>query len=295
MFKGLYTAIITPFQQNGSLDKKALFQLIDKQIESKVDGIVIMGTTGESPTISTEEHDEIIQLCVRYINKRCMVIAGTGSNCTREAIHHSLHAQEVGVDGLLIVNPYYNKPSQKGMYEHFKSIADAVNVPIILYNIAGRTAVNLETETLLKLATHPMIVAVKEASGNINQITEVINSVPEGFTVLSGDDELTMRLMKLGGHGVISVLSNILPTAMAELVQACSNKSWEQAAIIHNNLKDLFFACFIETNPQPIKTLLAHNGQCEEVFRLPLTTMEDHNRVELIHTWNNLNQSLIQL
>lgn len=293
MFKGLYTAIITPFLSDGTLDKVSLCKLINTQIESKVDGIVVMGTTGESPTISTKEHDEIISLCVQYIDGRCKVIAGTGSNSTREAIHHSQHAEKAGVDGLLIVNPYYNKPTQKGLYEHFKSIADAVNTPIILYNIEGRTGVNLETSTLLRLAKHPMIVSVKEASGNINQIKEVIESVPEGFTVLSGDDGLTMELMKNGGHGLISVLANILPREMLNLVNSCKRNSWDEASMLSNNLKDLFYACFIETNPQPIKTLLAHHGKCEEVFRLPLTTMEPNNKEKLLFVWNNWNHKSI--
>ncbi len=293
MFKGLYTAIITPFLSDGTLDKVSLCKLINTQIESKVDGIVVMGTTGESPTISTKEHDEIISLCVQYIDGRCKVIAGTGSNSTREAIHHSQHAEKAGVDGLLIVNPYYNKPTQKGLYEHFKSIADAVNTPIILYNIEGRTGVNLETSTLLRLAKHPMIVSVKEASGNINQIKEVIESVPEGFTVLSGDDGLTMELMKNGGHGLISVLANILPKEMFNLVNSCKRNSWDEASMLSNNLKDLFYACFIETNPQPIKTLLAHHGKCEEVFRLPLTTMEPNNKEKLLFVWNNWNHKSI--
>lgn len=292
MFKGLFTAIITPFLFDGTLDKVSLCKLIEKQIESNVDGIVVMGTTGESPTISTEEHDEIISFCVQYIDGRCKVIAGTGSNCTHEAIHHSLHAEKAGVDGLLIVNPYYNKPTQKGLYEHFKSIANAVKTPIILYNIEGRTGVNLETSTLLRLAKHPMIVSVKEASGNIAQIKEVIEAVPKGFTVLSGDDGLTMELMQLGGHGAISVLSNILPKEMSNLVKTCEAKSWNQALIIHNNLNNLFQACFIETNPQPIKTLLAHQGECEEIFRLPLTTMEHQNKEALLLVWNNWKHKL---
>ena len=287
MFKGLYTAIVTPFHQDGSLDKVTFSHLIERQIESNVDGLVILGTTGESPTISTEEHNDIISFSVQKINGRCQVIAGTGSNCTREAIYHSLHAEQAGVDGLLIVNPYYNKPSQKGLYEHFRTIADTVRTPIILYNIAGRTGVNLETPTLLKLATHPMIVAVKEASGDMNQILEVIKQVPKDFMVLSGDDELTLDIMKNGGHGTISVLSNLLPKEMVNLVSACSGASWDEANMIQAELKDLFAACFIETNPQPIKTLLAHEGLCQEVFRLPLTTMEDHNRSSLITIWNN--------
>lgn len=268
------------------MDEAALFRLIDQQVASKVDGIVILGTTGESPTISSNEHDHLIELAVTHINGRCKMIAGTGSNCTRTAIYRSKLAESLGVDGLLLVNPYYNKPSQKGLYEHFKAIADSVNTPIILYNIAGRTGVNLETSTLVKLADHPQIVALKEASGDLNQIKAVIDSVPSNFTVLSGDDGITIDLIKMGGHGVVSVLSNILPTEMKEMVDTANESNWAQAQALHHSMSPLFDKCFIETNPQPIKTLLAHEGICEEVFRLPLTTMVEENRVTLLETWN---------
>lgn len=285
MFKGTYTALITPFLSNGQIDKASLYQLIDQQIAAKVDGLVILGTTGESPTISSDEHDELLELTVKHIDGRCKMIAGTGSNCTRTAIYRSNLAETMGVDGLLLVNPYYNKPTQKGLYEHFKAIADSVNIPIILYNIEGRSGVNLETDTLLKLADHPQIVSVKEASGNLDQMKDVINRVPEGFTVLSGDDGLTLDLIRMGGHGVVSVLSNILPAEMQALVTACREDNMKKAQTMHDSMSSLFDVCFIETNPQPIKTLLAHEGQCEEVFRLPLTTMEEENRVKLIEVW----------
>lgn len=288
MFTGLYTAIITPFRKNGDFDEAAFSRIIEQQISGGVDGIVVLGTTGESPTVTPEEHDMITKLAVNLVNKRVKVIAGAGSNSTQEAIDRSLHAQNVGVDGLLQVNPYYNKPSQEGLYQHFQAIAQSVEIPIILYNIAGRTGVNLETETLLRLVDHPNIVSVKEASGDMKQIKEVINSVPEDFTVLSGDDGLTLDLMKSGGHGVISVLSNVLPTQMQELVTAAREKDWDKAEKSHQNLSDLFNHCFIETNPQPIKTLMAHEGLCEEVFRLPMVNMEEGNKAIVLQDLEDL-------
>lgn len=286
MFKGLYTALISPFQKNGELDELSLFQLIDQQLEAGVDGIVILGTTGESPCFSPQEHDQLIGLATDYIAGRCKVIAGTGSNSTREAIWHSQQAEKAGVDGLLVVNPYYNKPTQKGMLEHFTAIADNVNIPIILYNIEGRTGVNLETSTLLQLADHPNIVGVKEASGNLKQMQEVIDQTDDNFIVLSGDDGLTAELMKMGGHGVVSVISNIIPKVMKHLVNYGSNGEWSAVDNLHEQLSPLFDAAFIETNPQPVKTLLAAEGWCEEVFRLPLTTMEENNKTQLLKVWN---------
>lgn len=282
----MFTALITPFEKDGSIDKSNLFKLIDNQINAGVDGIVILGTTAESPTLSSSEQKDIIEISVKYINKRCEVIVGTGSNSTSETIQKSLHAQEVGVDGLLIVNPYYNKPTQKGLFEHFTAIADAVETPIILYNILGRTSVNIETPTLIKLSKHKNIVAVKEASGNLQQIKEVIAAVPVGFTVLSGDDALTIELMKLGGHGVVSVVGNILPFEMVKLVKACSENNQEKAQKINDSLKILFNAAFIETNPQPIKTMMAKDKLCQEIFRLPLTTMENENKVKVLNIWD---------
>ena len=285
MFTGCYTALITPFKENGDLDEDAFTRLINFQIESDIDGLVILGTTGESPTVSAEEHNYIIKRAVEIAHKRTKIIAGTGSNCTAEAIFYSQEAEKSGADGLLQVNPYYNKPTQKGLYQHFKAVAESVKIPIILYNIMGRTGVNLETSTLLKLAEIENIVSVKEASGNLKQIEEVIQAVPENFSVLSGDDGLTLKLCELGGHGVISVLSNILPKEMKGLVDSCNAENWTEAEKIQKKLSPLFEVCFIETNPQPIKTLLAVEGFCEEVFRLPLTTLESENRKKLLKVW----------
>ncbi len=287
-FTGLYTAIITPFLEDGSFDAESFKKIIDNQIAGGVDGLVVLGTTGESPTVTTAEHDEIIALAAKYVDGRVQVIAGTGSNSTAEAIHHSQAAQAAGVDGLLQVNPYYNKPSQKGLYEHFKAIADSVDIPIMLYNIQGRTGVNLETPTLLRLAEHPNIIAVKEASGNLEQMREVIVQVPEGFTVLSGDDGLTLELCKMGGHGVVSVVSNIFPAEMRTFVDDCLAGNWGAAEGFQGRFNEFFDVCFIETNPQPIKTLMAEAGFCQEVFRLPMVTMEDENREELLGVYRGM-------
>lgn len=284
-FTGLFTALITPFDSNGKISEKELFALIDKQIEGNVDGIVILGTTGESPTINSNEQKYLIDRSIKYINKRCKVIIGTGSNSTSTTINNSLFAEAAGADGLLVVNPYYNKPTQKGLLEHFKVVAQSVKTPIILYNIEGRTGVNLETPTLVKLSEIPNIVAVKEASGNITQIKEVIAAVPDGFSVLSGDDAITLDLIKSGGHGLVSVMSNILPDRMKNFVDLCNNRDWENASKTKNNLDPLFDVAFVETNPQPLKTMMAASGLCQEIFRLPLTTMDSKNKDVVLNAW----------
>lgn len=275
MFKGVFPAIVTPFKSNGEVDEQALKELIDFQIENKVDGIVPCGTTGESPTLSHEEHDRVIELTIKHVNKRVKVIAGTGSNSTGEAIRLTKHAKEAGTDAVLLVNPYYNKPTQKGLYLHFKAIADAVDIPIVIYNIKGRTAVNVETTTLVKLMNDcKNIIAVKEASGDLNQIKEVIEKRKEGFSVLSGDDNITLDLIESGGDGVISVAANIVPGKMAEMVHAALDGNLEKAREVEKELSELFRVEFIETNPIPIKTALAMMGRCKEVLRLPMCTLE---------------------
>lgn len=283
MFRGVFTAMITPFKSSGEVDEEAFKKLIDFQIENKIDGIVPCGTTGESPTLSHEEHNRVIELCVNHVDGRVPVIAGTGSNSTQEAIELTKHAKEAGVDGVLLVNPYYNKPTQKGLYLHFKAIADAVDIPCVVYNIKGRTAVNVETPTLVKLMNDcENIVAVKEASGDIEQMKEVIAQRKEGFTVLSGDDNMTLDLIEAGGDGVISVASNLVPDKMVNMVQAALNGEMEKAREAEKELAELFRVEFIETNPIPIKTGASMMGFCEEVFRLPMCQFEkEENREEL--------------
>ena len=240
------------------------------------------GTTGESPTLSHEEHEKVIEICVRHVNGRVPVIAGAGSNSTAEAISLTKHAKEAGADAVLQVNPYYNKTTQKSLYFYFKAIADAVDIPVIVYNIKGRTAVNVETPTLVRLMNDCQnIVAVKEASGDLNQMKDVIAQRKNGFSVLSGDDNMTFSLIKEGGDGVISVASNIAPDRIVAMVHAALDGRMAEAEKLDKNLAELFKACFIETNPIPIKTALAMKGMCQEVFRLPMCSMEDANKEKL--------------
>jgi 4-hydroxy-tetrahydrodipicolinate synthase len=262
---------VTPFTSGGALDEAGLRRLIDAQIAGGVSGIVPCGTTGESPTLSHGEHDRVIEITIDQVAKRVPVIAGTGSNATAEAVRLSTHAQEAGADALLLVNPYYNKPTQKGLFLHFKAVADAVSIPCVLYNIKGRTGVNLETDTLVSLADACQnIVAVKEASGDIEQMKSVIQRTGDDFRVLSGDDNMTLALVRAGGNGVISVASNLVPEKMVAMTKAALSGDFETAGKLDGELRDLFKVMFIETNPIPVKTALAMMGQIEEVFRLPM-------------------------
>jgi len=282
MFKGVFTAIITPFKEDGSLDEECLKKLIDFNISNGVSGIVPCGTTGESPTLSHPEHDRVIELTVQHVNERVPVIAGTGSNSTAEAIRLSKHAEEVGADGLLIVNPYYNKPTQEGLYRHFKAVADAVRVPVVVYNIKGRTGVNVETATLVRLMKDcDNIQAVKEASGDLEQMKQVIAQRKEGFAVLSGDDNITLDLIKAGGNGVVSVASNIVPDRMVAMVKAALDGNFSEAEKLNSSLGPLFEVEFIETNPIPIKCGLAFKGMCNEVYRLPMCELRPENKEKL--------------
>jgi 4-hydroxy-tetrahydrodipicolinate synthase len=282
-FKGVYTAIVTPFQKDGGLDEAALRNLIDTQIGGGVSGLVPCGTTGESPTLDYDEHDRVIELTIEHTHGRVPVIAGTGSNSTAEAVMLSRHAEKAGADALLLVNPYYNKPTQKGLFLHFREIARSVSVPCVLYNIKGRTGVNLETETLVSLTKEcKNIVAVKEASGSLDQMSSVIASTDKGFRVLSGDDNMTLDLIKAGGHGVISVASNLVPEKMVRLVTSALSGDMKTAESINAELADLFSVLFIETNPIPVKTALAMMARCEEVFRLPMCELStSENRAAL--------------
>ena len=282
MFKGVFTAIVTPFKEDGDLDEECLKKLIDFNIKNGISGIVPCGTTGESPTLDHNEHGKVIELTVKHVNKRVPVIAGTGSNSTGEAIRLTKHAEQAGADACLLVNPYYNKPTQEGLYRHFKAIADAVEFPCVVYNIKGRTGVNVETSTLMRLAKDcKNIVAVKEASGNLEQIKDVIAQRPEGFSVLSGDDNITLELIKAGGNGVISVASNLVPDRMVAMVKAALNGKFEEAEKLNKELEPLFEAEFIETNPIPIKAALAMKGMCVESYRLPMCELRPENREKL--------------
>ncbi len=281
MFKGVYTAIITPFNEDGSVDEESLKNLVEFQIENGISGLVPCGTTGESPTLSHEEHNHVVDLVVKFAAGRVPVIAGTGSNSTKEAIAMTRHAKESGADASLQVAPYYNKPTQEGFYRHFTAIADAVDIPLIIYNIPGRTGSNIETSTMIRLSAHKNIVAVKEASGSLPQMMDVISQKPEGFDVLSGDDNLTLPLISAGGVGVISVASNIIPKEMSEFVALANEGNFEEARKLHYKLLPLFKAIFIETNPIPIKSALSMKGLCKEIYRLPLCEMKPENKEKL--------------
>jgi 4-hydroxy-tetrahydrodipicolinate synthase len=279
--EGVYTAIVTPMTADGALDEKALRQLVDFQIEGGVSGLVPVGTTGESPTLDGDECKRIIQIVVEQARGRVPVVAGAGSNSTSEAIHYAKDAKEAGANATLQVMPYYNKPTNQGILGHFRAIADAVDLPLVVYNIAGRTGKNIDNPTMLELAEHRNIVAVKEASGDIGQIMDLIAKKPARFTVLSGDDNLVFPIMALGGLGVISVASNLVPGQMSRFVAAALKGDWNEARRMHYELLPLFKAIFIETNPIPIKAALAMKGMITESYRLPMCCMAAKNRESL--------------
>ncbi len=280
MFKGAIVAIVTPFK-NGRVDEEKLRELIEFQIAGGTDGIVPCGTTGESATLSHEEHERVVEITVEAVNKRVPVIAGTGSNSTEEALRLTRHAHACGADGALMVCPYYNRPSPEGLYRHFKTIAEAVPIPIIPYNIPGRTGVNMMPETVARLARIDNIVGIKEASGSLKQMSDVIRLCGPDFAVLSGDDFFTLPLMSIGGKGVISVVSNVAPADMAALVDAAAAGDMEKALALHHRLTPLVDALFIETNPVPVKALLQMMGRIDGEVRLPLCRLTDANLEKL--------------
>ena len=269
MFKGVFVAIVTPFK-NGKIDEEALRGLIDFQIAGGVDGIVPCGTTGESATLNHEEHDQVIRIAVDACRGKASVLAGTGSNSTQEAIELSQNAKNVGVDGLLQITPYYNKPNQEGLYQHFSSIADAVDLPIVLYNVPSRTSVNMVPETVVRLAKIKNIVGTKEASGSLQAISKIIDNCGKDFTVLSGDDPLLWPILAIGGKGVISVTANILPAKVAALCKAAAIGDIAEARSLHYELMDINDSLFIDTNPIPVKAALHLMGKIENELRGPL-------------------------
>ncbi len=272
MFEGVYTAIVTPFRKDGSVDEKALADLIEFQIENGVDGIVPVGTTGESPTLSYEEHQRVIETAVASCRGRAKVIAGTGGNSTDEALFLTRHAKEAGADATLQVTPYYNKPTQRGLIEHFSAIAD-VGLPVVLYNIPGRTGLAIELPTVCELAKHPQIVAIKEAAGSVDRVSQLVRHCPD-LEVLSGDDALTLPMMIVGGCGVISVAANVMPREVSDMVHAGLGGDWAKARALHGKLHRLFTDLFVATNPIPVKAAMARMGRIEEQYRLPLTPLE---------------------
>jgi len=280
MFSGSIVAIVTPFS-NGKFDEKAMADLIEFHIANGTHGIVPCGTTGESATLTPEEHERVVAITVEVVNKRIPVIAGTGSNSTDEAITFTKHAKAVGADGALLITPYYNKPTQEGLFRHFEAVAKAVDLPQILYNIPGRTSINMLPATTARLSQIPSIVGIKEGSGSLQQVSEIIHLSKQDFLVLSGDDPLTLPMMALGGKGVITVTANVAPADMAHMVSAALKKDYEQARKIHYKLTPLFSALFLETNPIPVKAALAMMGKMSEEVRLPLTLLADEYRPKL--------------
>jgi 4-hydroxy-tetrahydrodipicolinate synthase len=276
MFRGAMVAIVTPFK-NDQVDEKALRELIEFQIANGTDGIVPCGTTGESATLTHEEHDRVIEITIDAVKKRVPVIAGTGSNSTAEALRLTKHAYEAGADGALIVCPYYNRPTQEGLYQHFKTIAESVPISIMPYNIPSRTGVNLLPEMVAKLAKIKNIVGIKEASGSIKQMSDVINLCGKDFDVLSGDDIFTLPLMAIGGAGIISVISNVAPADMAGLIDAFVAGDMVRARALHHKMSELIETLFIEVNPIPVKAALALMGKIEYEYRLPLCKMAEAN------------------
>jgi 4-hydroxy-tetrahydrodipicolinate synthase len=277
MFEGTYTALITPFKA-GEVDYSALGKLVDKQLEAGLDGVVPCGSTGESATLSHEEHERVIAFVIERAQKRFKVIAGTGSNSTRESVRLTKFAKEHGADGALLIAPYYNKPTQDGLYAHYAAIADAVALPQLIYNIPGRCAVNISPETTARLAKHVNIVGVKEASGSTDQISRTIELCGPKFSVLSGDDSMTLPLIALGGRGVIGVIPNILPREMIALTKAALAGDFAGARALHYKLAPVMRALFTETNPIGIKAAMAMLGYCEGELRLPLTTLTEPNQ-----------------
>ncbi len=280
MFKGSMVAIVTPFK-NGKVDEKALGDLIEFHIKSGTDVIVPCGTTGESATLSHEEHHRVVEFTVKTVNKRVPVVAGAGSNSTSETIDLANYAKKAGADGVLLITPYYNKPTQEGLFLHFKKVTDSVDIPVILYNVPGRTGVNMLPATVARLRTIKNIVGIKEATGDLKQISELIRLCGRDFGVISGDDFTTLPMLAIGGVGAISVTANIVPGDAAAMFDAFFAGKMEEALKFHYKMEPLHSLMFIETNPIPVKTSLALMGKINEEFRLPLCSMADANKDKL--------------
>ncbi|MGA3171228.1 MAG: 4-hydroxy-tetrahydrodipicolinate synthase [Chthoniobacteraceae bacterium] len=289
MFRGTYTAIVTPFR-DGAIDEAAFAQLIEWQIESGITGIVPAGTTGESATLDHDEHTRVIELAARIARGRCRVIGGTGSNSTSEAISLTVEAEKAGADSILLVAPYYNKPTQEGLFRHYEAIAAATKLPIILYSIPGRCGIEIAVDTVVRLARECLnIVSIKEAGGSVERVSQLRAALPPTFTILSGDDSLTLPFMSVGAEGVISVASNIIPREMVRMIQASLDGRGAEAREIHARFYPLFRDLFIESNPIPIKTALGLAGRISPEFRLPLCEMAPANAAKLLATLRNLN------
>ena len=282
MFTGVGTALVTPFTRSGSLDEKRVRELGRRQIDGGIDFLVPCGTTGESPTLNDAERSRIVEILVDEAGGRVPVLAGAGGYNTSEVIHQADQMRAAGASGLLSVTPYYNRPTQEGLYQHYRAIAESTPLPIIVYNVPGRTGSNVEPATLARLAAIPNIVGVKEASGNVTQMCEVCRVVPPEFIVLSGDDVLTLPLMAVGGHGVISVVSNQIPAEMVRMVKAAARNDFEAARAIHTRLLPLMQVNFVESNPIPVKTAMAAMGLLDEVYRLPMCAPKPESREKIL-------------
>src|SRR5713226_4762772 len=289
MFTGTGTALVTPFRRDGSLDEPALRALIKRQIDGGIDFLVPCGTTGESPTLTHEEHLRVVQITVELAKGKVAVLAGAGGYNTSEVIALGCELQQLGADGILSVTPYYNKPTQEGLFQHFKAIASGVNLPIILYSVQGRTGVNIEPSTVLRLSQIPNIAGIKEASGNISQMGAILNLVARDFLVLSGDDSLTLPLISLGGRGLISVASNEIPAEMTRLVQSALSGDFAEARRVHFHYLSLMDINFVESNPTPVTAALAEMGLLQPVWRLPLVSPKPENLARIRAVLESLN------
>lgn len=287
MFTGSLVAIVTPFRK-GKLDEKAFGDLIEWQIANGTNGIVPCGTTGESATLTHDEHHRVVKLAVEVAKRRVPVIAGTGSNSTDEAISLTRHAKTDGADGALLITPYYNKPTQEGLYRHYKAVAEAVDIPQILYNIPGRTGVNMLPATVARLSVMKSIVGIKEGSGSVQQASEIVQTCGERITVLAGDDALTLPMMAVGGKGVITVVANVMPKEMAQLVRLFLDGHIEESRRIHFKLSPLFAALFYETNPIPVKEALGLMGKIDPELRLPLCPMGSESKIQLTRVMKDM-------
>jgi 4-hydroxy-tetrahydrodipicolinate synthase len=288
MFTGVGTALVTPFTKSGDLDEKSVRRLGRRQIDAGIDFLVPCGTTGESPTLTGAERTRIVEILVDEAGGRVPVLAGAGGYNTAEVIHQADEMRRAGASGLLSVTPYYNKPTQEGLYQHYRAIAESTALPIVVYNVPGRTGSNVEPATLARLASIPNIIGVKEASGNMTQMSEVCHAVPHDFIVLSGDDVLTLPLMAVGGRGVISVASNQIPSEMAQMVQAAARNDFAAARAIHARILPLMQVNFVESNPIPVKTAMAAMGLLDEVYRLPMCAPKAESREKIVKVLKSL-------
>jgi 4-hydroxy-tetrahydrodipicolinate synthase len=282
LLKGCYVAIVTPFTESGEIDEKGLRSNIEFLISNGVSGIVPCGTTGESATLSWEEHNHVVDIALDQVKDRIQVIAGAGSNNTKESLNAAIHAKENGAEAILCITPYYNKPTQEGLYQHYKVLATTVDIPIIMYNVPGRTGVNLLPKTVERLCEFKNIIGIKEASGNILQISEIHKRCGDRLTILSGDDALTFPILACGGKGVISVVANIWPSKVVEMINAFEQKDFAKALSLHEELLPVSNAMFLETNPGPVKTAMNYLGLAAGPLRLPLVQMENDTRDKLI-------------